>query len=102
MKILNVIPTMLSRGYINKKAMDGFKLKTELSVVFFVRLLKMNKKLFKKTQVVKDVMLPVLDYVSLETCDSLKQLRQVEKLWITNVNLLVQTTAKISKFQDRL
>ena len=102
MKILNVIPTMLSRGYINKKAMEGFKLKTELSVVFFVRLLKMNKKLFKKTQVVKDVMLPVLDYVSLETCDSLKQLRQVEKLWITNVNLLVQTTAKISKFQDRL
>ena len=89
-KILNVIPTMLSRGYINKKAMDGFKLKTELSVVFFIRLLKMNKKLFKKTQIVKEVFMPVLDYISLETCDSLPQLRKIESLWAKNVKLLVQ------------
>lgn len=62
----------------------------------------MNKKLFKKTQIVKDVMLPVLDYISLETCDSLKQLRQVEKKWVKNTNLMVHTTLKVSKFQDRL
>ena len=67
-----MIPTLLSRGYINKKAVEGFKLKIELSVVFFQRLLQMNKKLFKKTQIVKDVMLPLLDYVSIESCDSLK------------------------------
>lgn len=70
-KILTVMPTMLSRRYINNKTADDFKLKSELSVVFFHRLMRMNKKLFKKTQVVKDVMLPVLDYISLETCDSL-------------------------------
>ena len=37
----------------------------------------MNKKLFGKTQIVKDVLLPVLDSVRLDTCDSLKQLKQV-------------------------
>lgn len=34
-KILSIIPTMLSRNYINRKAMDGFKLRKELSLVFF-------------------------------------------------------------------
>ena len=99
-KILGVFPTLLSRRYISDTF--GLKMRTELSVVFFQRLLLMHKKLFKKTQIVKDVMIPVLDFVSLETCDSLPQLRRVDKEWARCSKMLLQTTGRVSKFQDRL
>ena len=47
-------------------------------------------------------MIPVLDFVSLETCDSLPQLRRVDKEWARCSKMLLQTTGRVSKFQDRL
>ena len=47
-------------------------------------------------------MIPVLDFVSLETCDSLPQLRRVDKEWARCSRMLVQPTGRVSKFQDRL
>ena len=45
--------SFLSRQMVNGFA-GNFKLKDELSVVFFERLLDMNQNLFDKTQIVKD------------------------------------------------
>lgn len=90
---------LLSRKYVNENNGEGgFKLKAELSLVFFQRLLTMNTTCFKKTQIVKDIMTPILETVSLESCDSLSQLRQMEQQWNSNAKLLLQSSAKISKF----
>ena len=70
--LLNMVMVVLSRKYINEKAAKGFKLQTELTVVFFQRLLLMNQTFFKKTQVIKEVVLPALETVMFETCDSLE------------------------------
>ena len=69
---------LLQRSYINPRDMHEqhavFKLKQELTVVFLARLLKLNNESFKKTQVVKDVIVPILEYIGLEHCDNLDQL----------------------------
>ena len=52
----------------------------------------MNNKLFKKTAIVKEVLLAVLDFIRVESSDSLKQLRQVEKQWTKNAKMLLTTT----------
>ena len=54
---------ILSRAYINTTSSDNFKIKTELTVEFLLRLLCINIKLFKKTQIVKDVLIPTLEFV---------------------------------------
>lgn len=86
LNLAQILPRIIifSRAYINTKATEGFNLKVELTVEFFLRLLCMNNILFKKTQVVKDVLIAVLDFVHVEHCDSLTQLRRVEKLWAKN------------------
>ena len=57
---------ILSRAYINSKSNVGFNLKAELTMEFFLRLLCMNNKIFKKTQIVKNVLIAVLDFVYVE------------------------------------
>lgn len=53
----------------------------EPSVVLFNRLLQMNDKVFKKAIIVEKLILPILDYVYLEQCNNLKELRLMQKLW---------------------
>jgi len=47
-------------------------------------------------------MTPVLEAVSLESCDYLAQLKQVEQQWVHTSKLLLQIPNKVSKFQHRL
>jgi len=49
----------------------------------------MNNNLFKKTAIVKEVLVAVLDFIRVESSDSLKQLHQVEKQWTRNAKLLI-------------
>ena len=97
---------LLQRSYINPRDVAEqhavFRLKQELTVVFMVRLLKLNVDTFKKTQVVKDVIQPVLESVGLEHCDSLEQLRVLQELWGQNSNMLIQKGKRVSEFDGRL
>lgn len=52
-QVAAVMMSFLSRLMVNSFA-GNFKLKEELTVVFFERLLDMNQNLFDKTQIVKD------------------------------------------------
>ena len=76
--ILHRCLMVLQRSYINPRDMHEqqavFKMKQELTVVFLARLLKLNNESFKKTQIVKDVIVPILEHIGLEDCDNLDQL----------------------------
>lgn len=93
---------LLSKAYLKTKSTEGFRMKSELTVVFFQRLLRMNNQLFGKTQIVKDVLLAALDFTQVEQCDSLAQLRSVEKQWAKNSGLLVGKSQKAVSFQNRV
>lgn len=60
---------LLSRNLINEKSV--FKMKEELSVTFFLRLLKLNKQHFNKVNVVKEFIQPVVESIMLSNCDDL-------------------------------
>ena len=102
-QMCRVVMILLSRKYVNDNTGEGgLKLKTEFSILFFQRLLRMNRDLFKKTQIVKDVITSVLEVVCLESCDYLDQLKQVEKQWEQTSKLLLQIPKKVANFQHRL
>ena len=66
---------LLQREYINPKDFEQhnavFKMKQELTVIFLIRLLKLNLECFRKTQIVKDVVQPILEHIVVEDCDDM-------------------------------
>ena len=89
-QMCQILMLFLSRKFVNENnAGSGFKLKSELSLIFFERLISMNTRLFKKTQIVKEVMTPLLESVSLDGCDSLEHLKRVIENWGRNSKLLL-------------
>ena len=77
-------------------------MKHELTVVFLRRLLVLNLEHFKKTAVVKEIVLSILEETGIADCDSLPLLNNLQALCGQNVNMLVQKSAKVAKFEDRL
>ena len=81
---------LIGRSYINSsETASRFRLKKELTVVLLKRVLQMNIELFKRAEIVKEVIIPTLDFVAIENCDSLHLLNDIETLWIKNKELLL-------------
>ena len=104
--ILRGLLPCLQRAYINPKnereQQAIFHMKRELTVVFLRRLLVLNLEHFKKTAVVKEIVLSILEETGIADCDSLPLLNNLQALWGQNVSMLVQKSAKVAKFEDRL
>ena len=77
-------------------------MKDELTVLFLKRLLSLNLQVFKKAVVVKDIIFAAIDDTGIEECDSLPLLNEVRILWQQNMDLLVQKSSKIGRFEHRL
>lgn len=87
-QIIQVCLGLLSKNLLNQQSV--FQMKDELSVTFFIRLLSLNADTFKKVQIVKDVISPILDSIMLQNCEDLSQMRELQQLWTQNTNMLVQ------------
>ena len=52
-----------------------FKLELEMSSQFLIRMILLNQEEFKKVQIFKDVIIPIVEAIRVEQSDSLEQLR---------------------------
>ena len=92
-RMLHGLLPCLQRAYINPKNEHAqraiYHMKHELSVEFLRRLLALNVEHFKKTAVVKEIVLPILEQTGIAQCDSLPLLNNLQLLWGQNVSMLV-------------
>lgn len=65
-------------------------------------MIQLNQEEYKKVQIFKDVIIPIVEAIRVEQSDSLEQLRHLQGLWELETAKVVQSSVKMNKFQEKL
>lgn len=71
--VVQVVLALVNKQFVKENGV--FKLDLEMSSQFLIRLILLNQEEFKKVQIFKDVIIPIVEAIRVEQSDSLEQLR---------------------------
>jgi hypothetical protein len=71
--VVQVVLALVNKQFVKENGV--FKLDLEMSSQFLIRMILLNQEEFKKVQIFKDVIIPIVEAIRVEQSDSLEQLR---------------------------
>lgn len=70
---------LLSKEYINTNTVKDFQIKDDLNIEYLIAISAMNTQYFKKVAIVKEFLIPIVDYVDISKCEDLSQLANLKE-----------------------
>lgn len=93
---------LLSKGYINSRTDRQFQIQGDMNLEFLTVVASMNLQYFKKVQLVKDFIIPIIGFVDISDAEEVNTLVQLKIAMDKNAKMLISGNQKIKTFVQNI